>query len=164
MRLQGKVIRIFDTNRLAINLGSKDGVERGLRFDVYSPGDEIIDPDTGEVLGNYHLNKTTVYAREVHERFTVARPPDRRERVQADGFTSLMQQFQYRTVPGDLPVEHHDLQPLTSGSTVRVGDFAVADIDEPDEQDESASEIQTETGGALTSGDTADDAASDTAE
>lgn len=46
-----KVVHIESAVELVINAGSNDGIEEGQRFQVYSLGEEIIDPETGESLG-----------------------------------------------------------------------------------------------------------------
>ncbi|MGQ0643883.1 MAG: CsgG/HfaB family protein, partial [Elusimicrobiota bacterium] len=38
--------------QVIINTGAQDGVKNGDRFVVYRPGEEMIDPDTGESLGS----------------------------------------------------------------------------------------------------------------
>lgn len=47
---QAKVVKA-DNNSVIINAGSVTGVEVGMEFVVYSPGEELTDPDTGLSLG-----------------------------------------------------------------------------------------------------------------
>lgn len=55
-----KVAQIKDSKNLVINAGSKDGIKENQRFIIYSlDGEEIIDPDTGEFLGNLEVVKGT---------------------------------------------------------------------------------------------------------
>lgn len=49
---QGKVIKANDDGTLYMKPGSKGGVKAGMTFWVYRPGEELIDPDTGLVLGS----------------------------------------------------------------------------------------------------------------
>ena len=49
-RVAGKIAKI-DGDTIYINLGSEQGVAAGDTFGVYALGEEIKDPDTGEVLG-----------------------------------------------------------------------------------------------------------------
>src|SRR4051794_20203244 len=125
--MEGRVIRIFDEQRVALNIGSNDGVESGMEFDIYAPGDTITDPDTEEELGIYRLRKARVIAREVFPRFTVASAPTRRQRVDepSGNINALFRQPRYRNVPGRLPVDEFDLEPVQSGSSVKVGDLVV---------------------------------------
>lgn len=71
--LRGKVARILDTRHLVINLGSSQGVSVGMYFDVLDPkGEDIRDPDTGEVLGSIERPKVRVQVLKVEERLSVA--------------------------------------------------------------------------------------------
>ena len=49
---QGKIIKVNPDSTLYMKPGSKGGVKPGMEFVVYSPGEEIIDPDTGISLGS----------------------------------------------------------------------------------------------------------------
>ncbi|MDA0184916.1 hypothetical protein OJ997_31725 [Solirubrobacter phytolaccae] len=125
----GKVVRIFDEYRLVLNRGSEHGVQRGDKFYVYSETEEILDPDSGASLGSYRNRKATVIADEVHPQFTVASTPSRREQVEerpAGGTLGLIYgattKRSYREVQDTLPVEDHDIKPIPSQDTVRVGD------------------------------------------
>ncbi|MDT4848241.1 hypothetical protein FQZ97_823280 [compost metagenome] len=71
--LRGKVARILDTRNLVINLGSNQGVVVGMYFDVLDPnGEDIKDPDTGEILGSVDRPKVRVQVIKVEERLSVA--------------------------------------------------------------------------------------------
>jgi curli biogenesis system outer membrane secretion channel CsgG len=48
---QGKVVKASG-NSVIINAGAEAGVEVGMEFVVYSPGEELFDPDTGISLGS----------------------------------------------------------------------------------------------------------------
>jgi curli biogenesis system outer membrane secretion channel CsgG len=48
--VQGKIIKVEGT-RAWINLGALSGIKLGDRFNVFSVGDALIDPDTGAKLG-----------------------------------------------------------------------------------------------------------------
>jgi len=71
--LRGKVARILDTRNLVINLGAKHGVIVGMYFDVLDPkGEDIRDPDTGEILGSLERPKVRVQIVKTEERLSVA--------------------------------------------------------------------------------------------
>lgn len=54
-----KIAKIQNPYTLILNQGSKDGVEEGQRYQVYSIGEEIFDPDTKKSLGNIEIIKGT---------------------------------------------------------------------------------------------------------
>jgi len=71
--IRGKVARILNSRDLVINVGSRDGVIVGTYFDVLDPkGEDIQDPDTGEVLGSVERPKVRVQVVKVQERLSVA--------------------------------------------------------------------------------------------
>lgn len=71
--IRGKVARILNSRELAINVGTNDGVIAGMHFDVLDPkGEDITDPDTGEVLGSIDRPKVRVQVIKVYERLSVA--------------------------------------------------------------------------------------------
>jgi hypothetical protein len=71
--IRGKVARILNSRELVINLGSNDGVIVGMKFDVLDPkGEDIKDPDTGEVLGSLSRPKVRVRVKTLDDRICVA--------------------------------------------------------------------------------------------
>lgn len=71
--LRGKVARILTERQLVLNLGATKGVERGMVFKVIDPkGEDIKDPDTGEVLGSLGRLKVRVRVVDVKEEMSVA--------------------------------------------------------------------------------------------
>lgn len=71
--IRGKVARVLNSRELAINLGSENGVELGMLFDVLDPkGEDITDPDTGEVLGSVDRPKVRVKVINVQEKLCIA--------------------------------------------------------------------------------------------
>jgi hypothetical protein len=71
--IRGKVARILNSRDLAINVGSTDGVKVGMYFDVLDPnGEDIKDPDSGEVLGSLERPKVRVKVMRVQDHLSVA--------------------------------------------------------------------------------------------
>lgn len=71
--IHGKVARILNARELALNIGSDHGVKIGMLFDVLDQkGEDITDPDTGEVLGSLQRPKVRVKIVSVQERLSVA--------------------------------------------------------------------------------------------
>ncbi len=72
--IRGKVARVLNSRELALNIGAKDGVHIDMKFDVLDPkGEDIIDPDTEEVLGSLERPKVRVIIVRAQERLSVAR-------------------------------------------------------------------------------------------
>jgi len=73
-RIEAKVARILTVRELVLNRGSDAGVQVGMRFAILNPkGQQILDPDTKEVLGNVELPKTFVKVITVDSKLSVAR-------------------------------------------------------------------------------------------
>ena len=71
--IEGKVAKILNLRELVINRGSEDGVEVQMRFEVVEESQEVLDPDTEEVLGEFRRVKVRVKAAEIYPRFSIAR-------------------------------------------------------------------------------------------
>ncbi len=69
--LYGKVLKIFDETSLLLDIGREDGVERGDRFVVVEKGGKVVDPDTGNSLGELEHVKIELIAVDVQERMSV---------------------------------------------------------------------------------------------
>ena len=50
-----KVASIIDNKKIVINKGSNEGIHINQMFLIYKLGDEIIDPDTKEILGQLEI-------------------------------------------------------------------------------------------------------------
>jgi hypothetical protein len=126
--VSARVVRIFDRRRLAINLGTADGVQLKEKLLIYTPEADIVDPESGESLGVYRRLKATVFVAEVFEKFCVARPPQEREEVAIPSASdTIYSMFSKRTttrlVPGQLDVANNEVEPLPTGHEIHVGDF-----------------------------------------
>jgi len=71
--IRGKVARVLNSRELALTVGSRDGVEVGMRFDVLdAKGEEIRDPDSQELLGSLERPKVRVEITRVEPRLSLA--------------------------------------------------------------------------------------------
>lgn len=68
---QGKLIKA-DPSQVYINAGSEGGVSSGMEFEVYRPGEALIDPDTGLNLGAVTKKVGRVRVSTVQEKFSIA--------------------------------------------------------------------------------------------
>ena len=66
----GKIIKV-DGNRAWINMGSMSGVQLGDKYAVYSVGEALVDPDTGQVLGVDETKTGEGEIVDVKERFSI---------------------------------------------------------------------------------------------
>lgn len=69
---QGNVIKVSG-DVVYINAGKRSGTDAGEVFTVYSKGEELMDPDTGEILGSEEERIGTVKVFDVKEKYSKAR-------------------------------------------------------------------------------------------
>ena len=73
-RIEARVARILSARELVLNKGSDDDVNVGMRFAILnSKGTDIVDPESGEVLGSVEVEKTLVKVVRIYDRLSVAR-------------------------------------------------------------------------------------------
>lgn len=70
---QGRVIKVAGDD-VFISAGERNGCTVGEVFTVYSVGEALVDPDTGEKLGQEEKKKGTIKVYEVQEKFAKAKP------------------------------------------------------------------------------------------
>lgn len=81
----GKVARVLNSREVAISVGKSDGVEVGMQFDILDAKmQDIVDPDTQEVIGSLNRPKVRVRVGYVEEQLSVART-FRTERINVGG-------------------------------------------------------------------------------
>ncbi|MFL2089010.1 hypothetical protein ACEN4H_03785 [Leuconostoc mesenteroides] len=69
-----KITKIVDETKFIINVGSENGIKEDDRFEILdTSGEEIKDPDTGEILGRLNTSKGTIIAETVYHKMTIAR-------------------------------------------------------------------------------------------
>lgn len=121
--IRGKVARILDSRELAINIGSDDGVKEGMYFDVLDPkGEDIKDPDTGEVLGSLERPKVRVRVKSVQPRISVA-TTYKQKQVNVGGSGSLVSTIKFSDL--FLPPKY-----ITTTETLKTEEKTWEDLDE----------------------------------
>jgi hypothetical protein len=71
--IRGKVARVLNSRELAITVGKDHGVVPGMYFDVMDPkGEDITDPDTGDVLGSIERPKVRVQVVSTQDKISLA--------------------------------------------------------------------------------------------
>jgi hypothetical protein len=71
--IKGNVAKIIDEYTVILNIGFKSKVEEGMRFIIYSEGEEIIDPVSGKNLGKFENIKAKVKVVSVAENYSTAK-------------------------------------------------------------------------------------------
>ncbi|BFM39700.1 FlgT C-terminal domain-containing protein [Synechocystis sp. LKSZ1] len=67
-----KVARVIDNYKLVINRGKEHGIREGQRVMIYKVDQEqIVDPDTGKLLGNLELVKGTGKVFQVEDKYAI---------------------------------------------------------------------------------------------
>jgi curli biogenesis system outer membrane secretion channel CsgG len=68
---RGSIV-LIQTDKVYINCGQREGIQPGQKFVVYSKGEELTDPDTGELLGVEETKAGRVSVVEVNEKYSIA--------------------------------------------------------------------------------------------
>ena len=72
-QIRAKVARVLNSREIVITAGESNGVVVGMYFDVMDrKGEDITDPDTGEVLGSIERPKVRVQITQVQDRISIA--------------------------------------------------------------------------------------------
>lgn len=66
-----KIVKIIDSQKLVINAGLSDGISRGQKLIVFDPGEEVIDPETGESLGTLDTIKCYLNVSDVFDKMAI---------------------------------------------------------------------------------------------
>lgn len=92
-KIRAKVARVLNSREVAITAGSLQGVVTGMLFDVMDPkGEDIRDPDTGEILGSIERPKVRVQVTQTQDRISVA-STFKKERINTGGTGLLMNEL-----------------------------------------------------------------------
>lgn len=68
-----KIIKIMDETAFVINAGSDDNIKENDQFEIIDlEGEQVIDPDTNEVLGKLNTSKGKIIAKTVYPKMTIA--------------------------------------------------------------------------------------------
>lgn len=70
--IEGKVAKILNARELIINQGFEHGIKAGMRFKVVEESEEVVDPDTREILGTISREKIRVKVVDAQPRFAIA--------------------------------------------------------------------------------------------
>lgn len=127
--LRGKVAKILNSRELVISIGSEHGVCEGMYFEVLDPkGENITDPDTGEILGSIDRPKVSVQISRVEPRLAVA-TTYRSNRINVGGSGSG-----FSTLAGFHSIAQQLMPPkwVTKYETLKTDERTWEDVDERD--------------------------------
>jgi hypothetical protein len=120
--MKGKVVRIVSDRQIALNVGKEHGVAHGMRFAIFAPSDQIVDPESGESLGEYRQHKATVTVTAVGDKFSLVGPIRRNPLLH-----NLLSGMSEGSVSGPdpvLPIDRAQVEPFPTGTEIRIGDVA----------------------------------------
>lgn len=89
--MTGKIVKIIDEYRVVVNLGSASVKDNQL-LEVYQPGQEVTDPETGEALGTLDFIKAKLRVVDVFPKMCVCENKETRQKSLLMG---LAQSFNY---------------------------------------------------------------------
>jgi len=148
--ITGKIIRILDRKTVIVNLGSEHGITEHSIFSIMGEPEQIVDPETGENLGEVTVVKSRVKASEVAEKFTIATTKWKTARLSfLDSFLSNINKNveTFEMDEGELNVDPAEINPwkAKSEAPVRVGDIVQVEVDIEEKEGSSTEErINTE--------------------
>ena len=118
--IEGKVAEIIDVYTVVINRGLAHGVEEDMRFVIYEPGEEIKDPEGGDLLGKFEYVKAKVEVVDVQEKFSTAETYETHTTT-----TPALQPLIGQTTRNKLPLDEETSARLQKGlrPLVKIGDL-----------------------------------------
>lgn len=127
--LYAKVISILDNQRIVINAGLSQGVRSGNPFFIYELGDEMIDLETKESLGQLEIVKANMEAYSVQDRLTVLIPTvsagSKVGAVLSETLSQIYQSDSKEILPnrGSLNVRQDQIHGLKRTTPIAIGDL-----------------------------------------
>jgi hypothetical protein len=113
-----KVAKIYDKYRLVINKGLEDGVEKGMDFYVYEEGEDVTDPDTGEVLQKEEFVKAWLKVIHSQEKIAILESAETEKVVVNNPLSSsFIDNLKYYIRDSQLPVTREVMKPLNIEKT-----------------------------------------------
>jgi len=69
--LKGKVLKILDPYSVIVNIGYNDGIQKDMKFIIYTLGEEIYDPETNDVIDKLEIIKHRMRVVQIQEKFSI---------------------------------------------------------------------------------------------
>ena len=129
--IRARVAHVLTTREIAINAGENQGVAKGMIFDVMdTKGEDITDPETGEILGSIERRKIRVKIIQVQEKLSVA-STYRTKKTNIGGSGSILKRFSGNF--SDLEILSRSMAPpkyITKYETFKTDEKTWEDLDE----------------------------------
>ncbi|WP_054767291.1 hypothetical protein [Lysinibacillus parviboronicapiens] len=110
-----KVIKIINEYQIVVNVGKNKGISKGQTLEIFVPGEEIIDPDTGESLGALDFIKSYLIVKDVFDKMCICE--NKENLMSTVSFASLQ-------VRQRLNVDSKEISGgLTGNSKIQIGDL-----------------------------------------
>lgn len=120
--IEGKVAKVISEYEIVVNRGSNHEVEKDMEFIVYTVGDPIVDPDTGENLGNFEHIKAKVKPEHIQENMTIMETAE--TKVKSSNVGAISNLYSSERVPKAIAEKPED----AVESVVKVGDLVRENI------------------------------------
>lgn len=117
--IKGKVAAILDQYTLVLNIGSVNGVKKGMKFVIYELGDSIKDPETETELGSLEIVKGFAEVVNVQEKLCTVRSSEEQTEYLSPIWT-VSKQITKRV---SLPVSGNTVD-ISNRVKIKVGDLA----------------------------------------
>ncbi|MEQ9278862.1 MAG: hypothetical protein RLN83_05155 [Balneola sp.] len=127
MKIKGRIIRILDSRTVIINLGKNQGITKDSIFSILAEHEEVIDPQTNEVLGKVNVVKSKLKAATVEDKYTIATTSWTRSSAQIQIMKQFFGGLDYESQEidwGELNVSEDQIQPWKAREElpVNIGD------------------------------------------
>lgn len=131
-----KILSILDKYRLVVDISSRDGAKVGDKFIVYSQGEAINDPSSGDLIDYVDNIKAKLKLIHLQEKFSILESAEIETYTEDSPFFASLNQTarlfgpRVRKVLKPLDVEENDKVRKKDDAIIRVGDLVKKDLSE----------------------------------
>ncbi len=131
---KGKIVKILTDKALVIDLGVKDGLSLNDSVHVISEGEEITDPDSGDVIEKLEYIKGTLRVTHLQDGIATCAPYSEPRSVESSLYRTVssdmarvsMENSPYGENASPLNVRNSDISGMPGIDPICIGDTAVA--------------------------------------
>jgi hypothetical protein len=120
--VSGRIAKILSDTEVILNVGATAGVQEGMEFVIFSEGEHVLDPETGEDLGSIETVKGRLHVDHVME--NIARASTMSYSVTLASWYDQMARASgvFETRRSKLKVDEGQITPIDEDRLVKVGD------------------------------------------